>query len=390
VRRKRLVIIPIVVVAMMIVFGWPKSPEVELPLPPVSVPVDELVDHGSDDHEFVFSSVPVEQQAAAVDSKLREECSHEPFDYIKYGEEREAHKREVEAQLSNSDDAEHLLAAAILLHSAALLSVSESESPEHLFQLLNKAAQIDPNNALVAWTRLQLCRKRKGVSCDLAKAEANARRVDSSNGAVWMEVAALRLSEGDESAAAEAVRRAIAVPRFDTYLIDYVILMERALSTHGESSYGDRATSGFGFSATIPIPSYITQHCAASGNADTHWIDLCDQLGAKMFSDSTSLADQAIGMSLQRIAAEQNGDAEEIARATAREAEFREEYQRFTISRESATLIAYDEAVHRRFVENFSIYGEFEAQRRLHAEVERLKNSPDYDQCNFVSGGFTD
>ena len=109
-----------------------------------------------------------------------------------------------------------------------------------------------------------------------------------------------------------------------------------------------------------------------------------------MFSDSTSLIDQAIGMSLQRIAAEQNGDAEEIARATAREAEFREEYQRLMSTRESATLIANDEAALRRFIENFSIYGEFEAQKRLHAEVERLKNSPDYDQCNFVSGGFTD
>lgn len=387
-QRKRLVIILIIAMAMMIVFGWPKSSEVELPLPPVSVPVDELVDHGSDDHEFVFSSVPVEQQAAEVNSKLREECSHEPFDYIKYGEEREAHEREVEAQLSNSDDAEHLLAAALLSVSAALLSESESESPERPFQLLDKAAKIDPDNRLIAWTQLQLCRKEKGVNCDLAKAEANARRVDSSNGAVWMEIAALRLGEGDESAAAEAVRSAIAAPRFDTYFIDYVILIERALSTHGESSYGDRAMAGFGI---MPLPSYgITRHCDASGASDMNWIDLCDQLGVKMFSDSTSLLDRAIGMSLQRIAAEQNGDAAEIARATAREAEFREEYQRLTATREMALLIANDEAALRRFIENFSIYGETEAQKRLHAEVERLKNSPDYDQCNFVSGGFTD
>ena len=376
-RRKALVIIPIIAVAMMVVFGWPRSSEVELPLPPGSLPVDEVADH-----EFVFSSVPVEQQTAEANSKPREECSHEPFDFIKYGDEREAHIREVEARLSKSDDAEHLLAAALL---------SESESPEHPLQLLDKAAKIDPDNRLITWVQLGLCRERKGVNCNLAKAEASARRVDGSNGAVWMEVAMLRLGEGDESAATEAVRRAIAVPRFDTYFIDYVILIERALSTHGESSYGDRAMAGFGFSAAMPIPSYsITKHCDASGAADTNWIDLCDQLGAKMFSDSTSLLDRAIGTSLRRIAAERNGNAVEITRATAREAEFREEYQRLTTSREATLLLANDEAVLRRFIENFSIYGEMEAQKRLHAEVERLKNSPDYDQCNFVSGGFTD
>lgn len=385
-RRKRLVIIPVVVVAMMIVFGWPKSPEVELPLPPVSLPVDAIADS-----ESVFSSVPVEQQAAEVNLKLREECSHEPIDYIKYGEEREAHIREVEAQLSNSDDAEHLLAAALLQVSAARLSESESESPERPFQLLDKAAKIDPDNRLIAWVQLQLCREGKGVNCDLAKAEAYARRVDSSNGAVWMEVAALRLGEGDESAAAEAVRRAIATSRFDTYYIDYVILIERALSTHGESSYSDRAYAGFGISTGVPLPSYsIKRHCDAPGGAGMNWIDLCDQLGAKMFSDSTSLFDRAIGMSLQKIAAEQNGDAAEIARVTAREAEFREEYQRLTTTRDMALLIGNDEAALRRFIENFSIYGETEAQKRLHAEVERLKNSPDYDQCNFVSGVFID
>ena len=109
-----------------------------------------------------------------------------------------------------------------------------------------------------------------------------------------------------------------------------------------------------------------------------------------MYADATSSIDRAIGTSLQRIAAEQNGDTTEIARATAREAEFRVEHQRMASSREATALLENDEAVLRRYVENYSIYGEIEAQSRLLADVERLKNAPKYDQCNFVSRGLID
>ena len=376
-QRKHLVIVPIIAVATLVVFGWPRSPEVELPLPPLSEPADELADHGFADHEFVFSSVPVEQETTEVAPEARTECSRSQIDVTKYIEGQDAYLLEATAELEKSSHAEHVLAAAML---------SQLKSVDGLLQLLEKAAKIDPNNPLIAWNQLQLCREQEGANCDLAKAEANARRVDSSNGAVWLQIAMLRLSEGNEDAAAEAARRAIAGPRFDSYFIDQVILIERALSTHGEGSYVDRIHAGFGFGAAM-VTSYndITTHCDSVGGADATWIDLCDQLGEKMFADSTSLLDRAIGAALRRIAAVQSGNDAEIARATAREAEFREYHQQLASSREATALLTNDEAALRRFVENFSVYGEIEAQERLHADVERLKRSPDYDQCNFVS-----
>jgi len=41
----------------------------------------------------------------------------------------------------------------------------------------------------------------------------------------------------------------------------------------------------------------------------------------------------------------------------------------------------------RNYLENLEVYGEGEARRRIFAEMQRLKNSPEYDQCNFAGFG---
>ncbi|MGB5720713.1 MAG: hypothetical protein WBM34_08465, partial [Woeseiaceae bacterium] len=254
-----------------------------------------------DDFRQAFSFFPqtLSNVDAAVD--VRKDCSQKQQEIVAI-ESEEQHKARilaVAAELSNSDDPDYLLAAALLMR------FGEPDAP---LELLQRASKIAPRHPLVAWSLLSMCRDRKGAQCDLEALEANAIEVDGSNGAVWMEIAMLRLEEERPVAASDAVRRANAAPRFDSYFIDHAMVLERALATNGDRSYRERIFAGIGYSAAM-VTSYgaITKHCGAV-DAGGVWLELCDQLGEKMVADGRALLDQAIGFALRKIAAERSGD----------------------------------------------------------------------------------
>jgi hypothetical protein len=279
--------------------------------------------------------------------------------------------------LAHTRDADYLLAAALL---------SQRIAGDLPLELLAKAADVEPSNPLVAWNQLAMCRHRKDASCDIEKIAANAITIDGSNGALWMEIAMLRLAEDDSDAAVVAVRRAIAAPRLDTYFIDHALVLERAMASRSDMSYRDRVFQGMGYSAALVVSFYeITEHCRTVDESVGVWIELCDQLGAKMFADGRILLDQAIGRALQKIAAERSGDENWISNATADYERFKTYYRSLLAYRGTQALLENDEAVLRQYFENFSTFGELEAQVRLQTEAQRLRSDPDYDQCNFVS-----
>lgn len=330
-----------------------------------------------------FSSAPVVGADSSTEAARAEEChaGRAPLDHEQYVAEREAHIRQVMATLSDSRNAEHLL-------SVALLSQMESENVDRA--LLDKATAVDPDNPLIAWNQLLLCMEAGGVNCDLQGVSANAISADGDNGMVWLQIAALRLRQDNQVAAIRAARRAVASPGFDDYFIDTVLLIERALASVGDSSFQDRIIVGMGLAAATSA-SYdgILEHCGEIVASDGVWVELCDQVGARMFSEGSSLAVNALGASLQKTAAAHTGDERLIAEAAARYASFQQHYRQFTMSvGKNNALLENDERVLRRYVEDFAIFGELEALIRLDAEAKRLRNSPDYDQCNFVPRGY--
>lgn len=365
---------------MFVVFGWPDTQTTHSP----------TVDNDSAGQVYPsthrpFSSVSVDTETTATDEVVGNgDCPEKPApeDVPVNDAEVMAQIQATADQLSISRDAEVLLAAALM---------SPSESGERQLALLEQVDEISPMHELVAWNRLRICRDDESVNCDLPKVEANAIRVGGDNGAVWMEVAILRLARGEQDAAAAAIRHAIAAPRFDHYFIDHALLFERALSTLGGSSYTERMIFGIGLSAAMVVSYYgITTHCREAGQSEALTIELCDQLGARMLADGKNLLDQSLGTSLRKIAARQSGNDERLAEAIGREAEFKRRFKGLIMNRDAQALLENDEAALRRYIEDFSIFGEMEAQIRLNAEAERLRNSPDYEQCNFVPVGLTD
>lgn len=288
----------------------------------------------------------------------------------------EEHFQDIAKQLTGSDDVEMVLAAALLLQGRGTTALDA----------LQRASKLAPQSPLVAWNVLRTCRDGDRAECDLARVEANAIRADGDNGAVWMELAMLHLSQDHLDKAEHDVRSAIAAPRFDSYFIDHAQLIERALEAGGNSNYTERMIAGISFSAAMAVSYYkITEHCAKIDALDAVWVDLCQQIGEKMYADGRTLLDQAIGTSLVKIALRHTGDSTRIEEATTREAEFREHYRALIPPVEAQNLLGNDDAVLRRHVEDLATYGELVALTKLLAEVERLKKVDGYDQCNFVN-----
>ena len=301
----------------------------------------------------------------------------------KRARQRPEHSRELDvanigldavAQLQQSGDTEHLLAAALM-----------STDRRELQELLDRVLIADPTNRVAHWKNLENCHA-LGSECDRPAVEAPVLAVDSVNGLVWIDVAGAHMSNEHWEAAEDALRRAAAAPRFDTYFMEYALLIERGLAATTELGYTDRMVAGIGFAAAAATPGFreMTRRC--TGEADGYVIpaDICFELGAQMARYGTEVLTVLIGKSVQRHAASRLGNER-----LSRELDSEKQQIRDAVLREGAdsgahVLLQNDAGVLRRYIETFVAHGEIHATEALVAEARRLREDPDYDQCNFV------
>lgn len=282
--------------------------------------------------------------------------------------------QEAVAILQHSGDTEHALAAALM-----------SPDRKQLQQLLDRVLLDDPGNRVAHWKNLENCHA-LGSECDRTAVEAALLAVDSANGLAWIDVASARIREERWEEAEQALRRAAVAPRFDSYFIEYALLIERGLAATSEMDYAERMVAGMGYAAATWIPGYgeITRRC--SDEADGYRIpaDLCFEAGEQMAGNSRELLATLIGKSVQQHAAARLGD-EQLARELEREKqEIRDAVLRDGAFSGAHVLMQNDSAVLQRYVDTFLAHGEIRAIEVAVAEARRLREDPDYDQCNFV------
>ena len=141
-----------------------------------------------------------------------------------------------------------------------------------------------------------------------------------------------------------------------------------------------------GTASVTPIAlNSLTTRCK-SGTAGV-WPELCEQLGSRMTTDSGNTLTKMIGMDLRKIAMTNQGDEKGLAILARERDALRQSMGSIEDNQQMLNLMMNDELVLRYYLENLEVYGEREARRRIFAEMQRLKNSPEYDQCNFASFG---
>lgn len=279
--------------------------------------------------------------------------------------------------LLDTNNSEYQLAAVLL---------NRWDDPPLAMNLLQELTAERLNDPVLVWAALIICGQRPALNCDLGALEETAIDADGDNGAMWVQVAALRLSTDDEEGAIDALRRAISAPIFDNYYDEQILLVERGLAVGSNLSYSERVFLALGTASVTPIAlNSLTARCK-SGVAGV-WPELCDQLGFRMTTDGDNLLTKMLGVDLRKIALTNQGDEKGLADLARERDALSQSLGSIEENQQILNLMMNDELVLRNYLENLEVYGEGEARRRIFAEMQRLKNSPEYDQCNFAGFG---
>ena len=282
-------------------------------------------------------------------------------------------------QLRNSGSREYALAAAIIERRL------KKDDADLALAELERSSTHDP---LALWTLLTVCDSGDAADCDFATIEATVRRNHSGNSALWMAVVGQHLEADQEAAALDAMRMAVGAPVYDSYFAEQFLNIDRALAATTNWSAAQRAFHTVEFVATSP-PGYsnIMSQCR---RLHVEWDSLCDGLAARLADDADEIMARGFGTALRLEMYESRNGSEGIAK-------LRDELQNEAFAfmqdedkmAQSFNALLNDETLLRMFLENLESYGEINAFERLIEDVERLRKTDGYDQCNFVTNPYT-
>jgi hypothetical protein len=282
------------------------------------------------------------------------------------------------AGLRDSTDIEHQLVAAMIL---------ASHEPAAALGIFRRAAKMSGAKEIAAWRMLILCGQRKMDACDDPEIEDIAIAADGGNALMWTQLAGRRLQAGREQDAIEAMRQAITAPMLDVYLGEQVDLFDHGLAAISSWSYTERVSQASSYISSAPENlGFIRQQCGETGTGV--WMELCEQLGARLLAADIDDNIKRMGAALRQPVLQQLDDTAGLAELEAELALMKAQDSSFLNEEADLNLMLNDASVMRAYINNVDAYGEQEAARRFRQDSDRLRNTPGYDQCNFVSNPY--
>ncbi len=279
--------------------------------------------------------------------------------------------------LSGSGDPEHLIAAAM---------INASDDPAVAMELLLESIEKNSTLSIASWMAMTLCGQRDVPECETGEVEETAIRVDASNAAMWLQVAGLRLEQGRDREALDAMTKASAMPRFENYFIEQVLLVDRGLATATDWTRQERFDAGSVLMSVTPRDFYLIERlCKKSEFGDA--ADICTRLGERISTDAKDISTQQLGISLLQAVEEDSEKLETLKHESEQLA--REEFS-FATDGEVLNVLLNDNDVTQRYLDTYAVYGEAAAVREARSEAARLQSVPGYDKCNFKSNPFVE
>ncbi len=284
-------------------------------------------------------------------------------------EEQDERDRLLADTLSRSANAEDLLSAAII-------------GADSRIENLSRALAADPRHPLVLWQVTDDCRRgRGGEYCVDPSVRANAEAVLGSNGWYWTQVAAFYYEQGMFDESLEAIQRAVSAPEFDDYYIDYILMLERALSVDSDRPYIDRVVGAIGHFAAMPF-DFLARECRLRSEMDDAWLDSCTMLAERYEQDGTNLVMQVIGLGMQEDLYARSGLVAEIRDAQLRKDELVSWLDR--VDADYQLVQAVDPQLMARYLDVWATSGEVAAFEFAVSAVDELLQDPNYDPCVFL------
>jgi len=204
---------------------------------------------------------------------------------------------------------------------------------------------------------------------------------------LWVGLAGQMLDAGREDAAFDAIGQAIAAPVFDNYFDDQLMLLERGLAASTDWSYAQRVFHSVEF-AISNAPGVLPVIKLCETKQDGQWPMLCDQLAERLTDYEGDFGANAVGLELKTKMLEARGDSEGMAKLEKSIAGLKNMFEDEGQLKEMVNALLNDEVLLRTFLENLSASGEIAAYRLLTDDIERIKATDGYDQCNFVDNPY--
>ena len=294
--------------------------------------------------------------------------------------------------LSASDNAEHLLAAAMIASmprpwmtgrdsSGAERQIEESSAAD-IDQLMQRAVALGKNNPLVLRHAVARClAKGDPLYCDDAAFSKQVDEVLAQNGAYWSDIAAYH-AENDAGAALSALMRASLAPEYSRYFVQQTLSMERALRAASDFGYLERLHIAIGIVlSSISFPTKVVALCRDRATEHGMWDDACVKYAERLAAEGETILETTLALHLlgefyrqsgNRVALEAIDEQREQIRGLSGGPDFRA-YNHLLLSDESFAAAYMDE---------WAAGGELAAMEFARRETERRIEASGDDVCS--------
>lgn len=263
------------------------------------------------------------------------------------------------------------------IYHLTMFSPTSSEHLSFYHQYVNQAH----NKPIAYYHLLNACHEQSNNEICKDELLEQAQNIDAENGMLWLNIAGIKLKQGDNEAALTAIRTASEKTVFSEYHFQTIELIASNIQLNTSVEYKDAVISAIGYVAAQPaMYGGVLKLCLNSKVAELEQADVCHQLGQSMANNSDTLLLSSFGSSLQQeyLRKHQNTEAALASKQDSDnlyQAHFNE--HSFKLS----ALAFNNEQLIREWLSMGKISGESSANVHMINELKWLLSNKDYTPC---------
>ncbi len=340
---------------VLVFIGWAVRPDIA-PQPrqqPEAAPVLQEPASGTQQTTTQISSpdpiadeceIPAQESAAASDGELSKESIGRIADFAEVNY----------AQSNNPDE----------LVFYALLAEQDGQALSRFVDVIDSGSM----SPYLVWKAVNRCLSRNGsgFACPRERWIELQKEIDGDNSEVWMRIAGLRFSQGDEAAGIAALERAANATRTDDYFARDLGVIVNGAEASGEVNRYGAARLAFGLAAgVLPAYEYHSYACLDPAISDAYRVRLCEQYASNIRNRATSDIVSETAKSIDLFALKTRGEVQQVEeRETARQQALQARVNDVSNERARKQFERLNPDLLYAYLSDFGLYGEQEAQAR--------------------------
>ncbi|GHE85844.1 hypothetical protein [Thalassotalea profundi] len=200
--------------------------------------------------------------------------------------------------------------------------------------------------------------------------------IDKDNGSLWLTLASIYIKENKIELVQSALLKASYAKNFNDYYFDTIKLHRNTIEKYAPESINEQLISGVGYAAALPLGySHALEYCNTAQLIKTQ--ELCLQIGLTMEQSSKTRFHTGLGLSLQRIYHDRQGNQDTVEALTIKTSQIYD----FTLLMKAANLLSYDNHLTEQWLNIALEYNEASASDFLVSEAILLSKNPNYQPC---------